>query len=89
MPWDTKGQHRTLYIRKIAKGKLRVDQFVSVRTNDGVNYMEPMPMETMGLRNMEFDDLQFVDGTVPTIRTEKAGELNLTHTSSDGLSGRV
>lgn len=88
MPWDVKGQHRTLYIRKIAKGKLRVDQFIAVRTNDGVDYLEPMPSETMGLRSMVFDDIVFIEGTVPTQRVD-VGQLNLTHTNSDGLSGRV
>ena len=89
MAWDVKGQHRTLVIRKIAKGKLRLDQFFIVRTNDGVNYMEPIPSDTIGLRSIEFDDVQLVEGTVPKNTTDNAGILNLTRTDSNGLSART
>lgn len=90
MAWNTQTQKRTLYIRREpGSGKFRLEQFVDVITNEGVSYREPMPSETMSLRNMEFDSVEFLEGQTPTLRDAGAGQINLINTNSVGLESRT
>ena len=89
MAWNPQTQKRTLYIQKLNNGKYRLEQFVDVLTNEGVTYREPMPSDSMGLRHIEFDSVEFVTGQAPTKRDATAGPRNLVNTNSIGLQSRT
>lgn len=89
MPWNPQTQKRTLFVQRLPNGKYRLEQFVDVLTNEGTSYREPMPADTMGLRYLEFDAVEFTDGQAPTKRDSTAGHRNLVKTNSVGLESRT
>ena len=90
MAWNTQQQERTLYIRKNVNGKYQIEQFLDVVPLGATTvYQEPIPMETMGLRHMEFDRIEFIEGQTPIKRDSTASARNLTNTNNKGLQSRT
>ena len=91
MAWEPKSNSHTLYIERHGSAKkpvYRLQGFLQVRTREGTTYMQPVPLETLALRDIDFDAVEFVEpGALGIDRTANAGELNLTRTHPDRKFG--
>jgi hypothetical protein len=86
MAWEPGRNKYTLLLQKVAQGKTKVYMFMRVTTIQGTVYLEPVPSETLSLRDIAFDDIQFFEH--PGIRRDEfASELALTGTHPDQSFG--
>lgn len=60
---------------------------IGVRTHEGVDYVEPLPMETLSLRDIEFDEVQEIEGGFVRKRDDSAGQMTLTRVNIDEKFG--
>ena len=86
MPWEHGQNKHTLLLQKLPDGKTKVYMFLRVTTLAGTTYLEPLPSDTLSLRDITFDEVQTFEYQ-GTRRGENATELSLTSVSGDQKFG--
>jgi hypothetical protein len=89
MGWEVEKLSRTLFLQKHSVGnkvKYAIHPFVRVTTDEGVTYLEPLPLNPIGLVDeYPFDKIEYLDGIPGIDRESSAGDLSLTVDNSRGV----
>ena len=86
MAWEPGQNKYTLLLQRCNPTQHKLYMFMRVTTPAGTTYLEPLPSDTLSLRDIAFDEIQTFEYQ-GTRRGENATELSLTSVSGDQKFG--